>query len=134
MAAYVNLREKVIKFWIVTFDQDTNRTYVHTDPMKVVTSIGTAIEYIVPDDMPYRQEMIHQIITVVGEKLMVDDFIPISVNHNLIAIRKIELDHHNMMAACLIDCFEFIDSLPTGYDPEQRKLLERTQSLFEDPL
>jgi hypothetical protein len=123
-----SIREQVVLLWIVTFDQNIDRTYTYTHPDKVLSSVEGTIRSII-QDAPHLESMVQEVLQRVADN-MDCGFVPIIINDTTIAIRKLELDSQNPVVACLLDCYDYL----SGDDEQQIYLLRKISSLFVDPL
>jgi len=116
------LDDKVIPLWLIVFDQDPTKAYIHTTKGKVLASVEGAIRGTYGDESDMLiPSVIDQINKTWGQSFM-SLKCPPSLD---LFVHRLEMDKHNPICKLLLDCY---DALP--YD----SLRSRIANLFVESI
>lgn len=125
-----DLNNQIVQLWIMTFDQDPNRTYIHTSKEKVLASVEGTIHNMAPEGV--ADALAANVIDQLATQMSFSMFIPLMIQDTVITVRRIDLDKHNPIIVCLNECYDYILS-DDRHKSNRTELMNRVRSLFTDP-
>lgn len=125
-----DLNDQIVQLWIITFDQDVSRTYIHNSREKVLASVEGTIHNIAPDGI--ADALAANVIDQLATQMSFSSFIPMMIQDTVITVRRIDLDKHNPLVICLNECYDYILA-DDRHMSSRTELMNRVRNLFTDP-